>query len=73
MKDLGSDMLRINSTLAVAQFVGKGRLIKFLTRCRNENSIVEFKEAQCKLNRFIFLAVGIAFRTAITGIQGTHH
>ena len=39
MKDLGSDMLRINSTLAVAQFLAKGRLIKFLTRCHNENSI----------------------------------
>lgn len=55
MKDLGSDMLRINCTLAVAQFVGKGRLIKFLTRCHNENSIVEFKEAQCKLIDLFFL------------------
>jgi len=45
MKDLGSDMLRINSTLAVAQFVGKGSLFKFLSKCHNENSIVEFKEA----------------------------
>ena len=55
MKDLGSDMLRIYCTLAVAQFVGKGRLIKFLTRCHNENSIVEFKEAQCKLIDLFFL------------------